>query len=388
MMAQIDPVELTQTLIRCRSVTPEDGGALAALQGLLEKAGFTCHRMTFHQEGTPSIENLYARYGSQEPNLCFAGHTDVVPPGDEAGWTHGPFDGEIRDGLLFGRGAVDMKGAIAAFVSAAVSHIDRNGGKLNGSISMLITGDEEGPSVNGTIKVLKWLEERGERLQAAIVGEPTNPSHLGEEMKIGRRGSLTCELTVGGRQGHSAYPHLADNPIHKIIPILDALTSETLDSGSEHFEPSNIQVTVVSVPNSAANVIPNEARAKFNIRYNDHWTRASIESHIRGLVASAAIRVAARYDLQCQGTGEVFRTKPGRLVEILAETIHEKSGVSPRLTTGGGTSDARFIHNYCPVVEFGLVNQTMHKVNECVSTTDLRRLAEIYGSFLDRYFAN
>lgn len=382
-----DPVALAQALIRCESVTPAEGGALSLLESVLRPAGFACHRMTFGAPGTPDVENLYARLGSEAPHLCFAGHTDVVPPGDLAAWTVPPFAGEIRGGLLYGRGAVDMKGGIACFVAAALRHLAANGGRLGGSVSFLITGDEEGPSINGTAKVLDWLNARGETLDACIVGEPSNPESLGDEIKIGRRGALTAEIVVRGRQGHAAYPQKADNPIPKLVRILDRLSSVEIDGGTEHFEPSNLQVTVLSVPNRAANVIPAEARATLNIRYNDAWRRPTIESWVREQCAAAAASIGASYDLEFSGTGDVFLTTPGVLVETLAAAVKAETGRTPALTTGGGTSDARFIKDLCPVVEFGLVNKTIHAVDERVPLEELERLTAIYGRFLAGYFA-
>ncbi|OYX99242.1 MAG: succinyl-diaminopimelate desuccinylase [Hyphomicrobium sp. 32-62-53] len=348
-----DPVALARALIQCRSVTPEEGGALTLLQSVLEPLGFVCERVTFQEAGTPDVENLYARRGTGGANLCFAGHTDVVPPGDAAAWHSDPFAAEIRDGLLYGRGAVDMKGAIACFVAAVARAIAA--GEDTGSVSLLITGDEEGPSINGTVKVLQWLAERGERLDAAIVGEPSNPDALGDEIKIGRRGSVTGELVVYGVQGHAAYPHRADNPL-----------------------PSNCQVTIVSVPNTAANVIPAFAAATFNIRYNDIWRRATIEEWVRLQCEAAALATGARYDVSFAGTGDVFLTERGPLVDTLSSAVQAVTGRTPGLSTSGGTSDARFIKDYCPVVEFGLVNRTIHQVDECVPLQDLERLTEIY----------
>lgn len=380
-----DPVALTQALVRCESVTPIEGGALTLLEGILGAAGFTCHRMTMRTPGTPDVENLYARIGTAAPHLCFAGHTDVVPPGDLAAWTVPPFAGEIRDGRLYGRGTVDMKGGIACFVAAALRDLAENGGRPRGSISLLITGDEEGPSINGTMKVIDWLHARGETLDACLVGEPSNPQALGDEIKVGRRGSLTAELVVHGRQGHSAYPQKADNPIPKLARIVDRLSSTAIDSGTAHFEPSNVQVTVISVPNRASNVIPAEARAIFNVRYNDTWSRPTIEAWLREQCAAAAATVAARYDLEFSGTGDVFLTRPGPLVDTLAAAIKAETGRTPALTTGGGTSDARFLKDLCPVVEFGLVNATIHAVDEHVPLADLETLTAIYRRFIAGY---
>lgn len=385
-IAPTDPVALAQALIRCKSVTPDEGGALTLLERLLTPAGFTCHRLVFSEPGTADVENLYARIGTARPNLCFAGHTDVVPPGDEEAWSLPPFAGEIRDGVLYGRGAADMKGGVAAFVAAALRYLERSGGESKGSISLLITGDEEGPSINGTAKVLDWLRSKAEPLDAALVGEPSNPGELGEEIKIGRRGSLNGELIVHGRQGHAAYPHLADNPVPKLARVIARLSEATIDEGTANFEPSRLQVTVISVPNTATNVIPAAARAMFNIRYNDLWTRQSIEDWVR-LQCQAATDKETRYGLSFSGTGDVFLTEPGPLVTTMEDAVRAVTGRTPRLTTGGGTSDARFIKDHCPVIEFGLVNETIHQVDECVRVSDLVRLTEIYERFIEAYFA-
>jgi succinyl-diaminopimelate desuccinylase len=381
-----DPVALTQALIRCLSVTPMEGGALALLQTILGEAGFEVHRMTFSDTGTPDVENLYARIGRSGPNLCFAGHTDVVPPGDETAWTRPPFGAVIADGMLFGRGAVDMKGAIACFVAAALRVLAARRGSLAGQLSFLITGDEEGPSINGTVKVLDWLQARGEKLDACLVGEPSNPAALGDEIKIGRRGSLNGELVVRGRQGHAAYPAKAENPVPKLARLIDRLSSAKLDAGNSDFEPSGLQVTVISVPNTATNVIPAEARAKFNIRYNTEWTRPRLESWVRAQCVDAAAEVDARFDVTFSGTGDVFLTRPGPLVATLSDAVHAVTGRTPALTTGGGTSDARFIQAHCPVVEFGLVNETIHSIDERVAVADLEALTRIYQRFIEGYF--
>ncbi len=378
-----DPVSVAQALIRCPSVTPEEGGALTLLADLLTPLGFTCHRMTCTDVDTPDVENLYARLGTSGPNLCFAGHTDVVPPGDEAAWTLPPFGAVIRDGVLYGRGAVDMKGAVACFVSAVARHLAM--GRPAGSISLLITGDEEGPSINGTMKVLDWLKDRGETLDVCIVGEPSNPETLGDEIKIGRRGSVNGDLIVHGKQGHAAYPHLADNPVPKLARIIDRLSTLTLDKGTAHFEPSRLAVTVISVPNTATNVIPALARAKFNVRYNDAHTRPKIEATLREACTRAAAEVGARFDLSFSGTGDVFLTEPGPLVETMRRAVETETGRSPKLTTGGGTSDARFIKDACPVIEFGLVNKTIHQVDEHVAVADLEVLTRIYQRVLASY---
>ncbi|CAA2136544.1 succinyl-diaminopimelate desuccinylase [Hyphomicrobium sp. ghe19] len=383
-----DPVALSQALIRCESVTPDEAGALTLLQNVLEPAGFTCHRLVFSEPGTPDVDNLYARLGTGRPHLSFAGHTDVVPVGNEAAWTVPPFAGEVRDGILYGRGAVDMKGCIAAFVAASMKYIHHYNGLPRGSLSFIITGDEEGPSINGTMKILDWLKARDEVIDACLVGEPSNPNALGDEIRIGRRGSLNVDLTVHGIQGHSAYPQIADNPVPKLARIIDRLSTTKLDDGTENFQPSNLQVTVISVPNTATNVIPGRAIAKLNIRYNDGWTRPSIEEWVRKTAASAASEVDAKYDLAFSGTGDVFLTKPGPLVSTLKDAVKSVTGRTPALTTGGGTSDARFIKDICPVVEFGLVNKTIHQVDERTSVADLETLTEIYGRFISDFFRN
>ena len=316
----LTPVALAQALIRCESVTPNEGGALDLIQSWLEPAGFTVHRMTFSETGTPDVENLYARIGTEGPNLCFAGHTDVVPPGDLNAWTHPPFAAEIADGCLYGRGAVDMKGGVACFIAAALAHVQDNGGKpTNGSISLLITGDEEGPSINGTRKVLDWLKEQGETLDACIVGEPTNPTALGDEIKIGRRGSLSARLAVRGKQGHAAYPHLADNPVPKLGRIIDRLSLVHLDDGNEHFAPSNLEICVIGCTSSATNVIPDEASAAFNIRYNTHWTRDKLEAFVRETCANAAGEVGAVYDIAFQEPAMCF--SPSRARSLIASKM-------------------------------------------------------------------
>ena len=384
----LDPVALTQALVRCPSVTPDEGGALTLLESVLGPAGFNCHRLTMTEPGTPDVENLYARFGRGQPHLCFAGHTDVVPVGNAGAWTRPPFGAVIENGILYGRGSVDMKGAIACFVVAARRYIAVHGGKPDFSISLLITGDEEGPSINGTMKVLDWMRDRGEVMSAAIVGEPSNPKALGDEIKIGRRGSLNGEIVVHGKQGHAAYPHLAENPVPKLARLIDRLSSTPLDTGTPDFEASSLQVTVISAPNTATNVIPAEARAKFNVRYNDLWRRPKLESWVREQCAAAATEVAARHEVSFSGTGDVFLTKPGPLVETMRSAVHAVTGRMPALTTAGGTSDARFIQAYCPVIEFGLVNETIHAIDERVAVDDLIKLTEIYERFIEGYFAS
>lgn len=381
-----DCVALTQALVRCPSVTPEEAGALDLLEAVVRPLGFACHRLPFSEPGTPDVDNLYARLGDAGPHLSFAGHTDVVPPGDEAAWSLPPFSAEIRDGNLYGRGVVDMKGEIACFVAALAGVLADHGGRLPGSVSLLITGDEEGPSINGTAKMLGWLAERGEKIDACLVGEPSNPHALGDAVKIGRRGSLNGEVVVHGRQGHSAYPAKALNPIPALAHIIDRLSAAHLDDGTANFEPSHLAVTIIDVPNRATNVIPAAARAIFNIRYNDIWTRPALEAWARGICETAASEKDARISLQFQGTGDVFCTEAGPLVDTLVEAIRDVTGRTPELSTGGGTSDARFIKDACPVVEFGLVNETIHRVDEHVALADLEALTRIYRRFIERYF--
>ncbi|MDP3547932.1 MAG: succinyl-diaminopimelate desuccinylase, partial [Phreatobacter sp.] len=359
-----DPVALTRALVQCPSVTPDEGGALAALEAVLKPAGFTVERMTFSEPGTPDVENLYARIGAGAPYLLFAGHTDVVPPGDAGQWRHGPFAGEVENGELHGRGAVDMKGGIACFLAAALDHLAARGGRPKGSIGFLITGDEEGPSVNGTVKVLEWAHARGERFDHCIVGEPSNPQALGDMIKIGRRGSLSAVITVEGRQGHVAYPQRAANPIPVLIDILSRLTAKPLDAGNAHFQPSNLEVTSVDVGNAATNVIPQKALARLNIRFNDEQTLDGLKTWIEGIAAAAAKPGIVPSVAYARGNSQSFITKPGPFVEMISDTIAEVTGRRPELSTSGGTSDARFIKDYCPVIEFGLVGQTMHAVDE------------------------
>jgi succinyl-diaminopimelate desuccinylase len=377
----IDPVALARDLIRCRSVTPEDGGALGVLEAALKPLGFTCHRLPFAEPGTAEVQNLLAVIGEGGPHFCFAGHTDVVPPGDLAGWTVDPFGGEVIDGWLYGRGANDMKGAVAAMAAAVARHLKARGGKAKGRISLLITGDEEGPAINGTRKVLEWMAPRGLTPDAALVGEPTNPRRMGEMVKIGRRGSLTGRLTVQGMQGHVAYPQFADNPLHPLVRALADLIAESLDEGTAHFQPSNLQVTSIDTGNPAANVIPAEARAAFNIRFNDLHTAASLEAWLRDRLD----RTGARYRLDLTVSGEGFVTETGPFTELVAGAVRAVTGVAPQLSTSGGTSDARFIKDYAKVAEFGLVGETMHKVDERASLADIEALTEVYRRILDAW---
>ncbi|MCF3627591.1 succinyl-diaminopimelate desuccinylase [Thalassospiraceae bacterium LMO-SO8] len=386
-MSSTDVIELSEALIRCPSVTPAEGGALDLLQTRLEALGFTCHRLPFTQDGTPDVDNLYARIGTDAPNFCFAGHTDVVPPGDAAGWASDPFKPEIRDGRLYGRGASDMKCAIAAMVAGTDAFLKSNG-YPQGSISFLITGDEEGPSVNGTKKVLGWLAERGEKIDACLVGEPTNVKTLGDMVKIGRRGSLNCTITVTGTQGHVAYPHLADNPVPKLLKMLSALNDEPLDHGNDHFPATNLEITTVDVGNATTNLIPAQASARINIRFNDMHSGASLTKLIEDRCAAVmAGETKGSYDLDISVSGESFLTPPGQLSGVVAGAVQAVTGQDPELSTTGGTSDARFIKDHCPVVEFGLINETAHKMNENALVTEVRDLARIYQEVLKRFFA-
>jgi succinyl-diaminopimelate desuccinylase len=380
-----DPVALARDLLRCASVTPAEGGALALLEKTLSEAGFSVHRITFYEPGADDVENLYARIGTTGPHLVFAGHTDVVPPGDEARWRHPPFAGEIADGALFGRGAVDMKGAIACELAAVLDYLAVNGGKPKGSISFLITGDEEGVAVNGTVKLLRWAAARGEKFDHCILGEPTNPKALGDMVKIGRRGSLNGTLIVTGKEGHVAYPALADNPVRRIVAIMAAVMAGPLDAGSAHFDPSNLEFTSVDVGNKTVNVIPTEARARFNIRFNDCHTQGSLKALVEARAHAAAQGGHFRFAWE-PSNADVFVTTSGPFVDMVSGAIAEVTGRQPELSTSGGTSDARFIKDYCPVVEFGLVNATMHKIDECVATADLVALTAVYRRILDRYF--
>jgi succinyl-diaminopimelate desuccinylase len=382
-----DVIELARALIRCRSVTPEDGGAIELLDTVLSKSGAESHRLTFSDTGTPKIENLYARIGDGRPHLCFAGHTDVVPPGDESLWRHPPFGAAIDDGVLYGRGASDMKGAIAAFVSAALDHVAGNGEELEGSISFLITGDEEGPAINGTRKVLEWMRAKGEKPDHCIVGEPTNATRLGEMIKIGRRGSLNGTIAVSGVQGHVAYPHLASNPVKGLVAVLNRFYDEKLDYGTAHFSPSNLEVTSIDVGNDVVNVIPAKAEARFNIRYNDKHEPDGLEMLLRQRAAAALEGSGLSFSMTFEPPSHAFITAPGPLDAMLSEAVRDVTGFTPTLSTDGGTSDARFIKEACPVVEFGLLTASIHKIDENVALSDLTRLKAVYRRFLELYFA-
>ena len=389
-----DPAENLATLIRCPSVTPSEAGALAALEAMLARTGFSVERPVFADDGTPDVENLYARLSGNGPHLMFAGHTDVVPPGDEASWAHPPFSAAIAGGFMYGRGAVDMKGGIACFVAAVARHVEAHGAP-KGSVSLLITGDEEGPSINGTVKLLDWAARRGESWDAAIVGEPTNPQALGDMIKIGRRGSLSGEVVVRGRQGHAAYPHLADNPVRGIVTLAEALLHPAFDEGTDEFQPTNLEITSIDVGNPAANVIPARARAAFNVRFNDRWSAETLQAAIHERLDRAAARRKLRpgrsepidFELVWRDRpSPVFLTRDEKLIEALSASVKAVTGRRPALSTSGGTSDARFIKDFCPVVEFGLVGQTMHMVDERVALEDLETLTRIYQRFLHDWF--
>ena len=382
----IDPLNLSQALIKCPSVTPDSGEALDVLQDILSKMGFRCEQVNFSAADTPDVNNLYAKFGHSSPNFCFAGHTDVVPVGDLEAWTVDPFGAEIKKGMLCGRGASDMKTAIACFVAAVSRFIDTRDNNFKGSISLLITGDEEGPAINGTKKLLEWITEKGDVLDACLVGEPTNPNELGDMIKIGRRGSLNGYLTVSGTQGHTAYPHLADNPIHLIVKMLETITSKELDQGTDHFQASTIQVSTIDVDNPATNVIPAKARATFNVRFNDLHKAIDIERWLREQLDMVTNQTDSSYDLITKVSGEAFLSPPGQLSTVLSGAVTEVTGHTPVLSTSGGTSDARFIKDYCPVAEFGMVGATMHKIDESVKLVDLEALTAIYTTTLKNYF--
>ncbi len=371
-----DPIALLQDLLRCRSVTPADDGALSVVAHALEMMGFEVTRLAFGPEGEQT-PNLYARLGTGKPCLCFAGHTDVVPPGE--GWSCDPFAGDIKDGHIYGRGTADMKGGVAAALAAVARRLEA--GPLKGSLAFLITGDEEGPARYGTKSVLEWMKERGEAPDFCLLGEPTNPAEMGDVIKIGRRGSMNVVITVKGVQGHVAYPHLADNPIHRLVPILSDLTSRTLDQGSEWFAPSSLQITSVDVGNPATNVIPAMAQARVNIRFNDLHTSESLRNWIGDVVSYHAPEAT----MEVAVSGESFLTDPGTEVGQLSEAVQAVTGRQPKLDTGGGTSDARFITHCCPVAEFGLVGATMHKRDEHVSLASVEQLTQVYLEFMQRF---
>ena len=376
-----NPIELTKTLINCRSVTPENDGAIEQVSHWLEEIGFKSEILNFEEEGTASIKNLWSKMGSKGPTICFAGHTDVVPTGNIDEWSSDPFDANEVNDKIIGRGAADMKGSIASFISATNRFV-KEYPDFPGSIGFIITGDEEGCAINGTKKILTWMKSNNISFDDCLVGEPTNPNSLGEMIKIGRRGSVNGVITVKGVQGHVAYPHLADNPIPKLIKILENLINQKLDDGTEHFQPSNIEITSIDIGNTATNVIPKEASANFNIRYNDIFDREKIEEEVHNRIRS----LNYDYSIKFEHSGDSFLTSPGKLTKNLSKIIKDQTGNTPELSTSGGTSDARFIKDYGNVVEFGLIGATMHKVDESASIKDIKNLTEIYYQLLKKYF--
>ena len=376
-----NPIELTKTLINCRSVTPENDGAIEQVSHWLEEIGFKSEILNFEEEGTASIKNLWSKMGSKGPTICFAGHTDVVPTGNIDEWSSDPFDANEVNDKIIGRGAADMKGSIASFISATNRFV-KEYPDFPGSIGFIITGDEEGCAINGTKKILTWMKSNNISFDDCLVGEPTNPNSLGEMIKIGRRGSVNGVITVKGVQGHVAYPHLADNPIPKLIKILENLINKKLDDGTEHFQPSNIEITSIDIGNTATNVIPKEALANFNIRYNDIFDREKIEEEVQNRIRS----LNYDYSIKFEHSGDSFLTSPGKLTKNLSKIIEDQTGNTPELSTSGGTSDARFIKDYGNVVEFGLIGATMHKVDESASIKDIKNLTEIYYQLLKKYF--
>jgi succinyl-diaminopimelate desuccinylase len=389
-----DTVELTRALVRCESVTPREAGALQLLEKVLAGAGFRCERMDFSEKGADDVANLYARIGEDKNgngrHFCFAGHSDVVPVGDLSSWTIGPFAAELSGGYLFGRGAADMKGAIAAFTDAAARFVARRGTAFGGAISLLITGDEEGPAVNGTVKMLQRLADRGEKIDACVVGEPTSSRRFGDMMKIGRRGSMTVDMVVRGIQGHVAYPERLDNAIHRLSALIEALVREPIDNGSTHFQPTSLQFTTVDVGNPATNIAPGVAKARFNTRFNDLWTSKTLFAHLKERLEKANEKLGGNgtIEYQVSVSGESFYTPPGPLSELVAGAVRDVVGVECELSTTGGTSDARFIRSHCPVLEFGLVGESMHKVDEKSAIADLKMLSRVYETMLDRFFAS
>jgi succinyl-diaminopimelate desuccinylase len=378
----IDAIALAQKLIRCPSVTPVDGGALDVLVAALQPLGFSCHRLRFEESGTPGVENLYARLGTASPHFCFAGHSDVVPPGE--GWAQSPFSATILDDILYGRGAADMKSALAAFLAAAERVLAN--GPPKGSISLLITGDEEGPAINGTAKLLAWLEARGERIDHCVVGEPTSVAHAGDTLKIGRRGSINFQVTVTGVQGHVGYPQKAVNPIPALASLVTQLGAQPLDKGNAHFDASTLAFTSMDVGNLATNVIPAEARAAFNIRFNDKHTPESLLGWAMDRADRIAKETGTSITFSHSVSGTSFLTQPGKFTQLVSDTVARVTGQAPVFSTSGGISDARFIKDHCPVVELGLVGATMHKTDECVALSEIRSLTDIYAQLLTDYF--
>ncbi len=384
-MAIINELQLSKDLIKFPSITPKDAGAINFLSKKLKKLGFKCKILEFKDKKSKPIKNLYARIGINRPNLCYAGHTDVVPPGNLKDWTINPFKPAVKKNYLIGRGANDMKSSIACFISATSKFLNKNK-KFNGSISFLITGDEEGYAINGTKKVVDYLIKKKEKIDFCIVGEPTNPNKLGEMIKIGRRGSLSGNIEIFGTQGHIAYPHLSNNPINTLVSICKKLKEKKLDGGSKSFQPSNLEFTSINVDNKAHNVIPARARAQFNVRYNNLHTANSLKKKILSLVKKITSKNNCKFKINFMANGESFLTKPNKTIFLMKKIIKKNTRISPKLSTSGGTSDARFIRKIAPCLEFGLVNKTMHRVDECVSLTDLKKLTKIYKDILVEYF--
>lgn len=380
-----DPVTILQDLIRCPSVTPHEGGAITYLEKLLGGAGFTCHHLAFKDNNTPDIDNLFARFGTLGPHLCFAGHTDVVPQGDESLWSHPPFEAEIKDGKIYGRGATDMKGSVSAFAVAALDYIRENP-KMKGSISFLITGDEEGPAINGTVKVLNWMKAKGQLPDHCLVGEPSCADKLGDTIKIGRRGSMSFVVAVDGCQGHAAYPHKADNPVPKLARFIDRISTARLDDGNQHFDPSTLAVTSFDVGNPASNVIPSKATAKFNIRYSTEHDFSSLKSWVDHQIENVKLELGGAWTVTSSEGAEAFITEPGDFVQLVQNAVEAETGIVPHLSTSGGTSDARFVKDYCPVLEFGPTNATIHQTNENIDIEELKATTRIYRRVIEDYF--
>ena len=383
-MAKINELKLAKDLIKFPSITPKDAGAINFLSKQLKALGFNCKILEFKDKKSKPIKNLYARFGKKNPNLCYAGHTDVVPPGNIKDWTVDPFKPSVKNNHLIGRGANDMKSSIACFVSAVNKFLKK--GKFNGSISLLITGDEEGLAINGTKKVVDYLKKKKEKINFCIVGEPTNPNRLGEMIKIGRRGSLTGKIEIYGTQGHVAYPHLSNNPINTLVSICKKLKEKKLDKGNKNFQPSNLEFTAINVHNTAHNVIPSRARAQFNVRYNNFHNANTLKKKINSEVKSICRKNKCKFKIEFITNGDSFLTKPEKTIFMAKKIIKKITKITPKFSTTGGTSDARFIRKIAPCLEFGLVNKTMHKVDECVSLSDLKKLTKIYQNILEDYF--
>lgn len=377
----LNVISLTQDLIRCRSITPEDDGAQDVLITVLKEMGFTIYNLPFEGQGSYPVKNFFARLGTNAPHFCYAGHTDVVPVGDEAAWTHPPFSGTIENGMMYGRGTSDMKGGNAAFVAAISKFLGKHK-NFNGSLSVLITGDEEADAINGTVRVLQWMKDNDHVPDYALVGESSNITELGEEIKIGRRGSLGGVLNVSGKQGHVAYPQFADNPLPRLCAMASVLSAYEFDKGDEHFPATNLEISTIDVGNKASNVIPAQGILKFNIRFNPTWSMESLDIKLREILNS----IDGTYELKTGGNAHPFITKPSDYTALVSNIIKQHTGRTPKLSTSGGTSDARFISQYCPVLEFGLTNETIHKVDECLKISDLEKLVDIYNDILVKIF--